>query len=271
MLTRNFGHRGARSLAPENTLAAIEKAWNIGTDGVEIDVQVSADGQLVIHHDQTLARTTNVAECFPDRAEEPITTFQLDELRSLDAGSWFIDSDPFSQIRSGTVSIAEMELLHDLKIPTLEEVLVFVKNKPWQVNLELKKAGEPLTSFPLADRVIDLLGELDIESKQVIISSFYHPYLDRVQQLCPEIEINALIGDGRSGRNNWGNFDYLIYNANHDFIDHQQVTRAQERGSTVNLYTVNDPEKMQTYINWGVSALITDYPQTLKDILEKLP
>ncbi len=82
MVTRNIGHRGARSLAPENTLAAFRKAWDIGADGIEVDVQVSADGQLVIHHDKTPARTTNVLECFPDRANQPITTFLL-ELKSL--------------------------------------------------------------------------------------------------------------------------------------------------------------------------------------------
>ncbi len=228
MLTRNIAHRGARSLAPENTLAALRKAWDIGTDGVEIDIQVSADGQLVIHHDQTLERTTNVSECFPDRTKEPVTTFQLDELRTLDAGSWFIDSDPFSQISSGNIAFTEIKQFYNLKIPTLEEVLLFIKNKPWQINLELKKITKPLQSFPLVEKVIALLEHLNIDSKQIVISSFYHPYLDQAQHRHPGIEVNALIGGGLPGRNNWGNYNYQVYNANQEYIDHEQVTRAKE-------------------------------------------
>jgi glycerophosphoryl diester phosphodiesterase len=269
MVTRNIGHRGARSLAPENTLAAFRKAWDIGADGIEVDVQVSADGQLVIHHDKTPARTTNVSECFPDRANQPITTFLLDELRELDAGSWFIDSDPFSQITAGTVSFAEMEQMSDLQIPTLEETLLFVNDKHWQINLELKKMSAPLNTFPLVEEVIKCIDSLNIDSGRVVISSFHHPYLDMAQHLRPEIEVNALIGGGLSGRNNWGKFVYEIYNANQGYIDHRQVIRALEHGCTVNLYTVNDADMMQTYIDWGVSSLITDYPQTLKNILKK--
>lgn len=268
MVTRNIAHRGARSLAPENTMAALKKAWDIGTDGVEVDVQVCADGQLVIHHDATLARTTNISECFPDRVDQPIATFLLDELRTLDAGSWFIDSDPFSQINSGNVSFTEMEQLYNLKIPTLEEVLLFIKNKRWQINLELKKVGKPLKTFPLVDEIIRLIRYLNVDAGQIIISSFYHPYLDTVQQLCPEIEVNALIGGGPSRRNNWGNFAYQTFNANQAYIDQDQVIRAIEQGCKVNLYTVNDPGMMKTFIGWGVSSLITDYPQTLKKILE---
>ena len=267
MVTRNIGHRGARSLAPENTLAAFSKAWDLGADGIEVDVRVSADGQLVIHHDQTPARTTNVSECFPDRTNQPITTFLLDELRELDAGSWFIDSDPFSQITAGKVSFAEMEQMYDLQIPTLEETLLFVKNKGWQINLELKKVSAPLKTFPLVEEVIKLIDNLKVDHGQVAISSFYHRYLDTAQQLRPEIEVNALIGGGPSGRNNWGNFVYQTYNANAEYIDHGQFITALEHGCTVNLYTVNDPDMMQTCIDWGVSSLITDYPQTLRKIL----
>lgn len=268
MVTRNIAHRGARSLAPENTMAALKKAWDIGTDGVEVDVQVCADGQLIIHHDATLVRTTNISECFADRADQLITTFLLDELKTLDAGSWFIDSDPFSQINSGNVSFTEMEQLYNQKIPTLEEVLLFIKNKPWQINLELKKVSKPLKTFPLVDEVIRLIKHLNVDTGQVIISSFYHPYLDTARQLCPEIEINALIGGGPFGRNNWEKFAYQTYNANQAYIDQAQIIRATEQGCKVNLYTVNDPGMMKTYIDWGVSSLITDYPQVLKKILE---
>lgn len=267
MVTQNIAHRGARSLAPENTMAAIRKAWEIGADGVEIDVQVSADGQLVVHHDSTLLRTTNVAEYFPDRAHDPITTFLLDELRILDAGSWFIDSDPFSQIKSGNVSFAEMEQLYNLQVPTIEEVLLFIKNKQWLVNIELKEVGAPLETFPIVEELITAIDNLNIDTDQVIISSFFHPYLDMVMRLRPEIEVNALIGDELFKHNDWKKFRYHTYNANEKHIDQSQIKRAMEHGCVVNLYTVNDPVRMKKFIKWGVSSLITDYPQTLKRII----
>ncbi len=271
MTTRNIGHRGARSLAPENTLAALEKAWEIGADGVEVDVQVSADGRLVIHHDNTPARTTNASELFPDRASQPLTTFQLEELKTLDAGSWFIDSDPFSQISSGTISFAELERLYNQQIPTLEDVLFFIKSKQWWVNLELKKISKPQEDFPLAEAVLSVIDQVHIDQDQVALSSFFHPYLERIQQLRPDIEVQALIGSRSAGRNNWGKYTYQTYNANEAYIDQAQVYKAMEHGCRVNLYTVNDPVMMRTYIEWGVSSLITDYPQTLKKVLENRP
>ena len=271
MLARNIGHRGARSLAPENTLAALEKAWEIGADGAEVDVRVSADGHLVIHHDATPARTTNVSECFPDRAAQPLTTFLLEELRTLDAGSWFIDSDPFSQIDSGNVSFTELERMYNLRIPTLEEVLLFVKDKPWQINLELKQVSRPLEDFPLAEEAVKCIEQADVDPSRIVLSSFFHPYLDRVQQVRADLEVQALIGSRSDGRNNWGNYAIGFITPMHAYIDRDQVVRAIEHGCRVNLYTVNNTEMMGTYLDWGVSSLITDYPQRLKKILNSKP
>jgi len=264
----NFAHRGARSLAPENTLPAIRKAWDIGADGVEIDVQLSADHELIILHDATLLRTTNVSEVFPDRADRLVSTFLLEELRSLDAGSWFLDSDPFYQISAGNISFEEMEGMQNLMIPTLEEVLLFVQNTSLRLNLELKKTVPPFESYPLARAVISLIHQLNCDRKQLIISSFEHEYLEIAKTLDPEIEINALIGDTSNNMNDWGGYEYSIYNANAAFIDLDQVEQATKQGCKVNLYTVNKAEEMRRYINWGISTLITDYPQTLKNVID---
>ena len=268
MIAGNIAHRGARSLAPENTLLAFDKAWDLGAAGFEVDVQVLADGTLVIHHDTTLARTTDVSECFPDRASHPITTFIFEEIRTLDAGSWFIDSDPFSQISSGSVSFADIERMYNLQIPTLEEVLQYVKGKNWRVNLELKKVAKPLSDFPMVDEVLKLIKHHRIDNDQFAISSFHHPYIDKVKHQYPEIEINALIGSKRSLRNKWNDYSYQIYNANVEYIDQYQVEKAREKGCTVNLYTVNDVSMMMNYFDWGVNALITDYPQVLQKVIK---
>jgi glycerophosphoryl diester phosphodiesterase len=96
-----IAHRGAASLAPENTLAAAHKALALGAGMWELDVSVTADGELVVLHGDSLARTTNVQAFFPQRSPWQISTFTLAEVRKLDAGSWFVDIDPFGTIAGG--------------------------------------------------------------------------------------------------------------------------------------------------------------------------
>jgi glycerophosphoryl diester phosphodiesterase len=267
MSVYNFAHRGARSLAPENTLPAIEKAWNLETDGVEVDVGVSKDGELILHHDTLLKRTTNVAEIYPERQDHPFSTFTFAELEKLDAGSWFIDHDPFSQIRFGNVTFKELQAMQGTRIPRLTELLDFIRNKNWRVNLELKKMAEPMKRFPLAEATLSLIKKEGIDSEKIIISSFDHENIKIVRKLNPAIEINALIGENPLRGNDWGNFAFSVYNANAKYINKRQVEQAISHNCTINLYTVNEPEAMRRYMKWGVRSLITDFPQILKDLI----
>ncbi|PID44423.1 MAG: glycerophosphodiester phosphodiesterase [Proteobacteria bacterium] len=269
MKVRNFAHRGARSLAPENTLAAIEKAWEIGTDGVEVDVQITADGHLVLFHDTLVTRTTDIAEIYPERTHGSVASFRLAELQQLDAGSWYLDTDPFGQISEGALSFEEMERFQKCRIPTLAEVLLFIRNKDWRINLELKSATAP-PGCSLGEETVRLLDRLCIESEQIIISSYDHAELEHVQRLDSGFEINALIG-GDNRTNDWGSFDYSVYNANAAMITEKQITRAREHGCRVNLYTVNEPEEMSRFIDWGVSGIITDFPQILVRLQQTEP
>ena len=99
-----IAHGGARSVAPENTLAAARKAHALGADLWETDAAISADGQVVLMHDDAMMRTTDVAEKFPDRVPAPFSTYTLAEIRTLDAGSWFERDDPFGQVAAGAVT-----------------------------------------------------------------------------------------------------------------------------------------------------------------------
>ena len=90
----NLAHRGARSIAPENTLVAGRKAFEAGADMWEFDVQLTADKKPIVVHDRTLTRTTNVEEVFPDRSCYKVDDFTLAEIKQLDAGSWFVREDP---------------------------------------------------------------------------------------------------------------------------------------------------------------------------------
>src|SRR3712207_2785099 len=127
MAVLNIAHRGARSLAPENTLAAARKALEIGAEMWELDVSVTAEGELYLMHDDTLTRTTNVEISFPDRAPWGCSDLSLAEIRCLEAGSFFLREDPFGQIAAGQVSAEEQAAMAVEPIPTLREALVFTR------------------------------------------------------------------------------------------------------------------------------------------------
>jgi len=150
--TQIIAHRGARSLAPENTLAAAQKGYEAGADMWETDVGVTADGVLILFHDDSLKRTTNAAEVYPGREPWTFTEFSFDEIERLDAGGWFNREDPFGQIAAGRVSPEDQASYEGLRVPTVEEALRFTKERDWVVNIELKKLPPPLEDFPVVPR-----------------------------------------------------------------------------------------------------------------------
>ncbi len=172
--TLNIAHRGARSLAPENTMAAARKALEIGADWWELDVAMTKDGELVVLHDDTLDRTSNVATVFPDRRKTPVYEFTLAELRQLDFGSWFIEKDPFNQIAIGAVSQTELEKFKGEPIPTLREALVFTRDNHWKVNVEIKDASGFAADATIVQQTVALIDELGM-SGQVLVSSLTIP------------------------------------------------------------------------------------------------
>lgn len=160
--TRIVSHRGAAGLAPENTLASIRAALQYDVPLIEVDVRRTADGHLVLIHDATVDRTTNGN----GRARE----FTLSELRRLDAGSWF--SPDFA----------------DERIPTLEEALRLVQ--PTDATLVIE--GKDPERYPgIATQLIETIRQLDAAA-DVMIVSFDHEWLQRVQALAPTIPLGAI-------------------------------------------------------------------------------
>lgn len=262
----NIAHRGARSLAPENTMIAFKKALEIGADGIELDVSVTKDGELIVFHDDFLDRTTNVNDYFPEKKDDPLHTFSLSEIQRLDAGSWFTASDPFGEIAAGNIPQSEQDAMQGATIPVLEEVLIFVRDNSWFVNFEIKTLPADLTTFPIAEKVLELLAKLKLTPDSFSISSFAHEYLIQIQQKRPDIEINALIGKVGSNIQDWGNFEFAIYNANANYIDEEQIKNVLSRGRRFNLFTVNEVHDMEKFLKAGVSRIITDYPQRLAQL-----
>ena len=264
----NIAHRGARSLAPENTLAAAEKACQAGADLWETDVRVSRDQTLILFHDLYPGRTTNADQIFPGRHQDTVSDFSLAEIRRLDAGTFFEKSDPFGTIRTGEVSRVELSSYRGQPVPTLEEGLQLTTDLDWKINLELKDLPESMRDFLLVDRVLAVVEQSAFPCEKLVISSFNHHWLRQVQRSRPEIEVQALIGSSRIGPLDWGGYEFPVYNARCTLISANQILLARERGVKVNLFTVNDPEEMRRFITAGVSGLITDYPQRLSRILQ---
>jgi glycerophosphoryl diester phosphodiesterase len=264
----NIAHRGARSLAPENTLSAAKKALEAGADLWETDVGVSSDGVLILMHDDSLVRTTDAAVVFPERSPWTFTTFSFAELRNLDAGSWFQQTDPFGQIAAGTVSPKDLASYHNEPIPTLEEALRFTRDANWRVNIELKNLPPPMQDFPVVERVLGLIETLNIDPQQLVLSSFNHDWLHKIENLRPDIAVQAVIGFSPVRPLDWGDLKFKTYNARHTLLKAQTVTELTAKGVRLNVWTVNARKDIDRFLAAGVSGIFTDFPQNLAPILD---
>ncbi len=263
----NIAHRGARSLAPENTLLAARKGLEVGADWWELDVAMTSDGELVVVHDDSLERTSNVAARFPQRAPWLIHTFCLAELRQLDFGSWYNDSDPFGQIAAGRVSPDERRSFIGAQIPTLQETLEFTRSAGWRVNVEIKDASGTPGDADLPEKVAAMIRRMDMV-QDVLVSSFNHAYIRRVKAVEPRLVTAALVEEAADDpvallRETGAQ----AYNPCGLCVDADTIRKVRTAGYDVYVWTVNEPENMRQLIAAGVSGIFTDFPQRLAEIL----
>lgn len=227
-----LGHRGASAVAPQNTLAAFRKAAEVGADGVELDVHLSADGVPVVIHDARVDATTD--------GVGRVAEMPLAQLRALDASGGLLEfaGEP---------------------IPTLEEVLAEVGQR-LLINIELK--SDDATGH-LEAAVADVVRRLDL-SRRVWFSSFKPYSLFRIRQQIPEVPCGLLYG---AGSFLLGVLKPLTpYEALHPaapFVTRSGVHRAHQRGLRVFAWTVDDSVKAQFLADVGVDGLITNDPAAL--------
>lgn len=272
-----IAHRGARSLAPENTLAAARLAHKLGAHRWETDAVLTRDGHLVLFHDETLTRCTNAAQVFgydprPSKKNSRSEPFDIDRLDShtladlglLDAGGWFEIDDPFS-----TVSNIEPQILAGFKgeaIPSLQDGLVLTKDLDWYINVELKDHGrEPKPNFH-PSRVLTELSRSGIPPERVTLSSFNHDWLRFLRRQAPEYELQALVGDRDDEPLNFSDpvfssHEFDVLNINALLVTPSDIRRLKNAGKRVNLFTVNDSRDYMRFVNAGVDGLFTDFPQ----------
>ena len=239
--TLNIAHRGASAAAPANTLAAFEKAIELGADGIELDVHLSVDGVSVVIHDATVDATTN--------GSGRVAEMTLAQLKQLDAGSWFAPT--FAGER----------------IPTLEEVLEAVGNQ-LLLNIELKSTtwGNELEQAVVAQVERHGLDE------RVLFSSFNPLSLWWIKKIAPHIPVGLLYVPGLPL------FLYQVLltalvpheacHPGHTTVDAGYVAWARRNGYQVNVWTVDDPDEMRRLVDLGVDGIITNVPDVLHSVLE---
>ncbi|MDO5500200.1 MAG: glycerophosphodiester phosphodiesterase family protein [Propionibacteriaceae bacterium] len=239
-MTQIWAHRGASAYAPENTLPAFALAEELGADGIELDVQLSADGEVVVIHDETLDRTTD--------AGGRIAELSLAEIRRADASGGAGERTP---------------------VPTLAEVLAAVRPGRMVVNVELKNLTE---FYPGLERAaLDVIAASGMADR-VIVSSFNHWSLKTVQQLAPAMRVGLLLSDGIYLPWEYAaDFGAAAIHPHWGFLRVPGlVDYAHAAGVAVHAWTVNAEADLVAVIGAGVDAVITNHPDVGLAVLRSL-
>jgi len=267
--TLNIAHRGARSIAPENTLAAAKQGLEAGADLWELDVRLTADKKLIVLHDDTLVRTSNVESEYPSREPWNTADFTLSEIKNLDFGSWFNATDPFGQIAAGEVSASELRSYEGLRAPSLKEALEWTLRHNWKVNIELKSLQGQAGEAEFVDRVVSLVQELGME-EEVMISSFNHEYLVRVKEADSAIRTGVLTSRGIDNPAAYvRSLGASSYNPSFKAIAASKIAAMRDAGIDVYVYTVNEEAELIKFLNASASGVFTDFPQRLSQIIDQ--
>jgi len=238
-----LAHRGDLIHAPENTLPSFSQAIQKGADGIELDTKLTADGHVIVIHDETVDRTTD--------GKGKVSTFTLEAIRKLDAGAWF---DPKF---TGT------------KVPLLDEVFETV-GKDRLINIELTNYFTPRDG--LVKKVCDVIKQHN-NAKQILFSSFLSSNLKVAQQILPEIPRGLLALPGFMGL--WArSFGFMFgeYQASHPHISdvsREQILRTHRVKRRVHVWTANSPEDICRLRDWGVDGLFTDDPGAAVQALDR--
>ena len=228
-----IAHRGASAYAPENTMAAFHMAHRLGADAVELDVQLSKDGCVIIMHDDRVDRTTN--------GQGLIAHKTLQELAHLDAGSWF--SNEFENER----------------IPALSDLLKFAKGK-LLLNIELKKSKDPQALVAAVDILLKDYGMYD----ECLLTSFDAKAVEAVGRLMPQVRRGLLIH--KLSENIWKSA-WPFVAVKWELVNEELVKTARETQKELVVWTVNDEEAMINLANLGVRRMISNYPDLLKNVM----
>ncbi|MEY8354327.1 glycerophosphodiester phosphodiesterase [Lachnospiraceae bacterium 54-53] len=227
-------HRGSSGRAPENTLAAMAGAVDDLADFVEIDVQETKDGVVVLGHDTSLKRVSGI--------KRPISSYTFEELKELDVGKWF--SGEFEGER----------------IPALEEVMEYCKGRI-NVNIEIKNLGGVST---VPDKVVELIQKYQMK-EQCVVTSVRLSYLARIKELDPDIRTGYIVSAAYGNYYSSDVIDFISLRSS--FVTERLVEAAHEKGKAVHAWTVNSKSEMERMKMLGVDNIITDHPVLAREIV----
>lgn len=240
-MTKNFAHRGFSGKYPENTMLAFRKAVEEGVDGIELDVQLTKDGEVVIIHDETIDRTTD--------GKGLVVSYTCDELRKFDASFKFRGQCGFNPI------------------PTLREYFELVKDKNLVTNIELKTGLNEY--FGIEEKVWKLIEEYRLEDR-VLISSFNHYSVLRMKSIAPNLKYGLLT---ETWIINAGKYTEDVgvecYHPHFFSMTAENVKELKEHNIEINVYTVNEEKDIRDMIEKGIDIVIGNYPDLTKKILEE--
>ena len=227
-------HRGYSSAYPENTIPAFKGAIQVGADWAELDVQQTADGEVIVMHDSNLKRTTGL--------DKEVWQVTWDEIKDLDNGSWF--DKKYQTVR----------------IPTLEEVLKVCRGKI-HLNIEIKPSGH---DKDLEEQVAKLLKKYHMRDT-CVVSSLKYDSLRKIKQADDSIETAYITSVS------YGNFTDLEYadgySVESTLLSKSFVNKAQKAGKQIYVWTVNSEERLEKVVGMGIDNVITDDPVMAKELI----
>ncbi len=256
-----MAHRGHRACFPENTPAAF--ADSLGRCGmIELDVRLSKDGVAVVYHDHVLTRTTDADLVAAELGliGLAVVDWRLDQLRRLDAGSWFLRHDPFGTLASGIADRGQVLASLPQRIPTLREILAWAVSHRMPLNIELKDMEQPLANERLAITVVREVAAARADAL-VLLSSFNHPMLRLCRSLAPTIAL-AVLQEEEYPPDPIGYLRALgacAYHLADTLVDTAILRAARSAGIHVNVFTVNDPVRQRQLFGVGVTGIFTDF------------
>lgn len=241
-MCKAFAHRGFSGKYPENTMLAFKKAIEVGADGIELDVQLTKDGEVVIIHDETIDRTTD--------GEGFVCEYTYDELKKFDASYIYKDKYGFNPI------------------PTLKEYFELVKDLDFITNIELKTGINEYLG--IEEKVYKLIKEFRLESK-AIISSFNHFSILRMKKIAPELKYGFLsetwIIDAGEYCKKYG---VSCYHPHFKNLIPSVIDELKKNNIEINTWTVNKKEDIEYLISKNIDILIGNYPDLIKKTLKEM-
>lgn len=232
--TKVMAHRGASTETPENTMAAFQKAIDDMADYIELDVQLTSDGEVIVMHDSNAYRTTGV--------DENIVNMTYKEVRRLDAGSWYSDE------------------YKGEKVPGLREVLELAQGKI-KLNIELKPADN---GEELARKTVALIEKYNMEN-DCVITSFSSSALSAAKSCDENIRVGYILSAAYGDYYDMKNIDFFSVNA--AFLSKRTIDAIHNSGKQVYAWTVNNKDSIKNLTNKGVDGVITDNPVLARETI----